>query len=243
MWNANATKFFSLSICALCVCVCASKCVYLVHRFGSTLSKSKYFECIFAYAMHIWNMIISNRHSNTHTHSERQRPNRIMFEMCMCLSKRPQWFVQTFQALIRMLSLLSFHFDWWMGDVRCAAFRSPIGYIVDTRCIVSVRQTCHKTLNFKSLIKLNNKLSLSENMMLYFVVECKQTRESTIEIQLICTESGTVAYMHPSIHSFYWWFTIDDGHLSLHHTSIVPNISCVVVFFPFCWYIHFWMST
>lgn len=226
-----------------CVCVCALQNVSIsfivldqLCRKVNILSAFSHMQCIFE----TWSY---QTDTQTHTHSERQRPNRIMFEMCMCLSKRPQWFVQTFQALIRMLSLLSFHFDWWMGDVRCAAFRSPIGYIVGTRCIVSVRQTCHKTLNFKSLIKLNNKLSLSENMMLYFVVECKQTRESTIEIQLICTESGTVAYMHPSIHSFYWWFTIDDGHLSLHHTSIVPNISCVVVFFPFCWYIHFWMST
>lgn len=97
------------------------------------------------------------------------------------------------------------------------------------RCvsIVSVRQTCHKTLNSKSLIKLNNKLSLSDE---YDVVYCcqwanRRERKSTIEFQLICTvHRGRI---HLLVVYGWWWSFFPIYQLSFlpfnhhHHRSLL----------------------
>lgn len=237
--SATNHSHFSYTKCTCDRCICGvCYAIYLSRScFGSTLSKSKYFECIFAYAMHIWNMITSNTANVLEMCSWVCLCARVCASMNVC--DQPQWFEQIFQALIRMLSLHSFRLiemDEMAGMV--------VWSLAGPRGIVSVRQTCHKTLNFKSLIKLNNKLSLSENMMLYIVVESKQTRESTIEIQLICTKWGW-SCIHSLVVYDWWW-----SFFSFAFCILLPYsrlFFCHSIPFKYeHWahtFIHFWMST
>lgn len=101
------------------------------------------------------------------------RPLPIILEMCI-QGKRPQWFVQTFDALIRILLCTYYVCCCWCCPPSVLIARWSIKWSSQSLSIVSIHQTCHKTLNTKSLIKLNNKLSLSENMMLYIVASANR---------------------------------------------------------------------
>lgn len=110
IWNWNA----------VCVCVVFHNWLKYTHKLNTFVQcgsislnfiKSKYFECIFA-IYDVWNMLcifetwshqISDHRNNTWN---------------VYTSKRPQWFVQTFYALIRML--FKMHSIGWCVDAAVA---------------------------------------------------------------------------------------------------------------------------
>lgn len=155
--------------------------------------KSKYFECIFA-IYGVWYMQCTCEASKNESAI-------IIHEMYILYIHKAcemttKWIVQTFDAWIRnALSLCT-----PLQQLAC----NTNNVIADDdddddgngdwlALYRSVRQTCHKILNSKSLIELNNKLSLSVNMICrlqsYYTVAIAtmQTNapESTIEFQLI----------------------------------------------------------